>query len=289
LPGAESRDLGSFRNRLGYLTYVQFMVDHGRDLQPVVGQYVPLSHHSPSCPWHEEQTAGGIFSFPPRTQPMHAARRALIAALQVLKQRNRSIQDVRQRDWVCVVAFDALSGGGPVVEHPLGADYDAAMRACTRLQAVGDKGATTATEAGLIAAREHLHAPSRGGRGRRSADKLVVLLTGSAPNLYLSDRAHIDRLIAASDRAGEFYRCGQYAKDAALLQSALMREDRWCSFALGAGLGSDHELIGRMARLGGTAELGQNARASRDPARYEECLVEMFEQILSRAHGRLVQ
>ncbi len=35
----------SYRNWIGYLTYTQFMMDYGRDLQPLPGQYVPLSRN----------------------------------------------------------------------------------------------------------------------------------------------------------------------------------------------------------------------------------------------------
>ena len=68
-------------NKIGYRTYLQFMLDSGRDLKPDDRQYVALSQHSPDCPWRAEVTAGGRLDFPPRTEPMHSVRRALIAAI----------------------------------------------------------------------------------------------------------------------------------------------------------------------------------------------------------------
>ena len=68
----------SYRNKIGYATYVQFMLDHGRDLKPAGIRYVPLSRHSPDCPWHLEETAGGTFRFPPRTQPIPYKRSHLL-------------------------------------------------------------------------------------------------------------------------------------------------------------------------------------------------------------------
>ena len=72
--------------------------------------------------------------------PTHAAHRALIAAIEVVKERNANISDPNNEDWVSIITFDKLSGGGPVIVQPLTGDYDAAMLAATTLQACGDFG-----------------------------------------------------------------------------------------------------------------------------------------------------
>ena len=278
-----------FRNQIGYRTYVQFMLDHGRDLQPVKKQYTPISRYSPDCPWHAEATAGGTFSFPPRTQPVHAVRRALIAAIQVIKERNQNISDLTQRDWVSIVVFDTLSGGGPIIEQPLTGDYDAAMEACTRLQAVGDKAATTATEAGMLTAKEHVRPTDQGGKGRMAANKVVVLLTDGMPNLYVSSPSEIDKFMA-DNPSGDYYQTGEYWFDAPLMQTAAMQMDKWHVFPVGVGLGCDYDFMDRMARLGGTDnDGGQSARGSGNPAEYEKRLSEIFEEIISNPQIRLVQ
>lgn len=288
-PQATSSLPRRYRNRLGYLTYVQFMMDHGRDLKPDGSSYVPLSRHSPHCPWHREDTAGGTFSFPPREQPTHAARRALIAALQVIKERNESIGNPRQRDWVSIVSFDLLSGGGPVVAQSLTADYGAAMERCTTLQACGDKGASTATEAGLITAREHIKSYEEGGQGRVGTNKIVVLLTDGVPNLYVSNPREIDRFIRGN-RAPEFYGTGAYAYDAALMQAAKIQKDNWYLFPVGVGLGTDYGFMDRLARLGGTAnDHGRSPRGSGNPAEYEQRLTDIFREIIESPKVRLVQ
>lgn len=75
----------AWRNRVGYITYVQFMMDFGRDRSPDVdnwsgnaqagvGTKTPLSVLSNHCPRHTESVAGRSFNFPPREQPMHAVR-----------------------------------------------------------------------------------------------------------------------------------------------------------------------------------------------------------------------
>ena len=46
-------------DELGYRSYVQFMMDYGRDQKPGGTHYTPLSQYSAVCPWHSEATAGG--------------------------------------------------------------------------------------------------------------------------------------------------------------------------------------------------------------------------------------
>jgi hypothetical protein len=288
-PSVSYRVPRAFRNKIGYQTYVQFMMDHGRDLRPVRRQYVPLSKHSNDCPWHNEDTAGGTFSFPPRSQPLHAARRALIAAIQVVKERNVGIVDPVQRDWVSIVAFDTLKGGGPVIEQPLTSDYDAAMLACTSLQAVGDKGMTTATEAGMILAKTHIDRPTFGGQGRQSTNKVVVLLTDGVPNAYLSNPSEIADFIR-DNPSPDFYDDGRYWCDAPLMQSKEMQERNWFVFPVGIGLGTDYDFMDRMSRMGGTANNdGESPRGSGNPAEYERRLAEIFEQIITSPQVHLVQ
>ncbi|MDY0168440.1 MAG: pilus assembly protein TadG-related protein [Thermoguttaceae bacterium] len=279
----------AYQNMLGYRTYVQFMMDHGRD-EPVVGnQYAPISVHSPYCPWHPESTAGGTFVFPPREQPTHAARRAMIAAMQVVKERNASIPDHQQRDWVSIIGFDTLTSGGPVIEQPLTGDYDAAMLVSTRLQAVADLRASTSTETGLIVAREHLAPESEGGAGRRQTNKIVVLLTDGVPNLYSSSRSEIDRYISDNPNP-DFYSGGAYAFNGPLMQAGQMQTGRWQLFPVGLGLGTDYGFMDRMARMGGTAnDNGQSPRGSGNPAEYERRLTEIFEEIITSPQVRLVQ
>jgi Flp pilus assembly protein TadG len=174
-PSASGAERDSYLNKIGYRTYVQFMMDHGRTSRPDGFNYTPLSVNSPNCPYHDESTAGGMFSFPPREQPTHAARRSLIAAVQEVKLRNNSIADVNQRDWVSIITFDTVAG--TVLAQPLTGNYDQAMQTCTRLQAVADDQNSTATETGLLTAKNYMQLPANGGSGRAHTQKVVVLLT----------------------------------------------------------------------------------------------------------------
>ena len=285
-PDASSSVPLGYRNQIGYRTYVQFMMDFGRDKQPASGQYVPLSRSSPNCPWHSEVTDGGTFNFPPREQPTHAARRALIAAIQVIKDRNQGVSDVNERDWVSIVTFD--KSGSVSILRSLTYDYDAAMQDCTTLQAVADDAASTATETGLIAAKNHIASPDSGGQGRRYTNKVIVLLTDGMPNLYSSSKSSISAYIAAHPSA-DFYASSEYAKNAALMQCMGMQLQKWQVFPVGIGLGTDYDFMDRSARLGGTANSeGQAPRGSGNPAEYEERLKDIFENIISNPRARLV-
>jgi Flp pilus assembly protein TadG len=287
-PNADKNLPKSLRNKLGYITYVQFMMDFGRDLKPDGKTHVPLAANSPDCPYHQEDTAGGAFSFPPREQPAHAARRSLIAAMQIIKDRNENVPDLNQRDWVSIVTFDTLSGGGPVIAQPLTGDYEAAMLACTTLQSVGDKGATTATEAGLLTAKKHLEPADKGGAGRNQTDKIVVLLTDGVPNQFVSSTAEIDDFMQQNPDSN-YYGNGAYWYDAALMQAVDMNLRKWAVYPVGLGLGTDYDFMDRMARGGGTAdEEGKSSRGSGNPAEYEQRLTEIFKDIISAPKVRLV-
>ncbi|MBX7165365.1 MAG: hypothetical protein K1X74_03365 [Pirellulales bacterium] len=278
-----------WRMKVGYRTYVQFMLDHGRDEIVVAGQRTPLSTQSSLCPFHSESTAGGSFNFPPREQPTHASRRAIIAAMHVVDQQNGSIPDVGQRDWVSVVTYDTLSGGGPVVLQQLTGDYHTAMQAVTRMQAVSDKGASTATESGMIVAKQHLLPSNQGGAGRKMANKVLVLLTDGVPNLYSSSASTISQF-QANFPSADYYANGAYWYDACLMQAMDIQNRHWRLFPVGLGLGTDYNFMDRLARLGMTAnEAGQGPRGSGNPAEYEQRLTEIFEDIIKNPQVRLVQ
>ena len=219
---------------------------------------------------------------------MHAARRALIAAIQVVKDRNDIIPDPRQRDWVSIISFNRPTGS-PNIEQPLTGDFDLAMQACTTLQAAGDKGASTATEAGLITAQTHLAPQSQGGQGRVSTNKYVVLLTDGVPNAWVSSGTEISDFIAANP-SPDFYANGASWFDGPLMQAAQIRAKNWYLYPVGLGLGANYDLMDRLARIGGTADAsGQSPRGSGDPTDYEQRMIDIFEDIIHTPKVRLVQ
>lgn len=287
-----------YRNLIGYQTYVQFMMDWGRDRSPDVGNSTnadaslgtktPLSLLSPHCPRHNEATAGGTFSFPPREQPMHAVRRALIAALQEVKDQNAGLAS-GAGDRVAIVTYDGQDGyHAPQLVLPLTANYDNAMAACVDLQATSDIGATTATEPGLILARQHLAPTTEGGQGRPFANPVYILLTDGIPNVWQTADDDIDQY-QIDNPSGEFYGGGYYWLDAALIQAFRIEDKKQTLFPVGMGLGADYDFLDRMARIAGTDEGGLSPRGTGNPADYEQQLINIFTDIIRNPGSRLVQ
>ena len=293
-------------NRIGYVTYVQFMMDFGRERSPdvdnatnadlMLGIKTPLSVHSPDCPRHPEIVAGKTFSFPPRTQPMHALRRALIAGIDLVKRRNSGLTS---GDRVSIVTFDAQDMyHGSKVFLPLTSDYNVAMNACTNLQASADIGATTATDSGLILARTHLTTKTSannpgnvaaGPQGRSFAKKVVILVTDGLPNAWDSDPDELNGYVNKIKHP-DFYDAGYDWFNSVLVQgSKFLLDDKGEMYSVGMGLGTDYDFMDRLARIAGTASGGQSPRGSGNPAEYESRLIDMLSDIVKNAGGRLME
>lgn len=287
-----------FRNQLGYLTYVQFLMDFGRDRTPTVSNSTNADQtltktqlsrlNNAYCPKISEATAAGTFSFPPREQPMHAARRSLIAAIKVVEDQNLNISSA-WGDNVSVVSFDAIDAyHAPVLEQALTGNYRAAMTACTRLQAVSDIGNSTAIENGLVAARNHIKPASSGGSGRSFTNKVVVLLTDGVPNAWLSSTGTITSYIS-SNPDPDYYSSGYTWYNSVLMQSAIMKSEKIKLYPVGTGMGADYDFMDRVARVNGTDTNGQSPRGSGNPADYEQRMTQIFKEIIKRPDVRLVK
>jgi hypothetical protein len=280
--GADRSAPSQWRNYVGPRTYIQFLLDYGRDGK-VNGQFTPLSLKSGLCPRNADTVAGHTFSFPPSEQPMHACRRAIIAALAVVEDRNEAVPNFDHRDWVSIISFD-LKRNGAVLHHELDGDYLAAMNSVVDLQATTDAGFSTTTDAGLALANSHLKSA-----GRSRANKVVVLLTDGAPNDWATDTNEVATYVAHNRQNGNFYGHGGWWLDAALMQAHLMEADGYDVWPVGIGLGTVYDFMDRMARMGGTADdQGQSRRGSGDPSQYEQRLVEIFEEIIQSPNVQLV-
>ena len=298
-PTASSNLPRGFRNRIGYQTYIQFMMDFGRDRSPDVGNTtnasstagtkVALSALSPHCPWHEEDTAGGRFSFPPREQPTHSVRRALIAAMQIVREQNRTAQ-AAIADRVSIITYDGISTyQAPAVAQALTNDYTTAMRAATRLQACGDIGQSTATEHGVITAQNHLRPTTEGGQGRLFTTKVLVTVTDGMPNITSSSSGTINGYIS-SNPDSDYYASGYDWFNGVLMQASQFRGKKGQFYPIGMGLGADYDFMDRLARVSGTADQnGRSPRSSGNPAEYEQQLTDIFREIIQNPGVRLVQ
>lgn len=297
-----------WRNWIGYRTYVQFMMDWGRErspeydnadnANPALAGKTPLSVLSPLCPYHEEVTAGGKFMFPPRAQPMHSVRRALIAGINLIKEKNQLVAP-GAGDRVSIVTFDGRDAWHtPQVVQPLTDDYQQAMLACTTLQAAGDIGATTSTESGVDLARTHLlhktavsnptNDPS-GPQGRPFTSKVIVLLTDGMPNQWDADANDLDDYISANSHP-DFYPAGYDWFNSVLAQTQQFYTDqRGKMFSVGMGLGTDYDFMDRIARIASTASNGFSPRGTGNPAQYEQQLIDTLESIINKPGSRMVQ
>lgn len=298
-PSASSSLPDAFLNQIGYLTYVQFMMDWGRDRSPdvgnstngdpAVGTKTPLSVLSADCPFHSEVTAGGTFNFPPREQPTHAMRRAVIAALKTIKDLNKNVS-ASQGDWVGIVSFDAIdSYHQPVIRHSLSGNFTAAMQACTTLQAVADVSSSTATENGIILAKQHLQSTSNGGAARTFTQKILVLITDGVPNIYSSSNSTITSYISGHSNA-DWYSTSDPEYNSVLMQTSMLNTSKGYTFSVGMGLGCDYNFMDRIARMGKTADPnGQSTRGTGNPALYEDELSDIFKKIIQAPGSRIVR
>jgi Flp pilus assembly protein TadG len=290
----------NWSNQLGYKSYLDFMMHYGRDIRPDGSNYTPMSLNSNlcACPLHSELVGGMSFSFPPDEMPTHAARSALIAAMQVVQTQNQNISDTNQMDWVSIVTFDTSAR----IQQTLTSNYATAMAACTSLQACSDSSLCTNSEAGLITAYNLIKPQSQGGQGRENTNKIVVLLTDGQPNLQQSSNTTISQYITANPRpytnpstgqtTSNWFTSGSYYTDmnAALMQTSIMQGGNWYLYPVGVGLNCDYTFMDNMSRMGNTANNnGQAPRGSGDPSVYQALLTQIFNAIITNPKLRLVQ
>jgi Flp pilus assembly protein TadG len=278
--------ISSNGSALGYKSYVAAVEPKGRDVKVLDGtKYSPMSVNSPDCPYHVESTDGGNFNFPPREMPTHSARRAMIGAINVVKERNQVISNVNQRDWVSIVSYDTQTGVMTV--RNLGYDYDAAMAACCTLQSCGAGTSCTATETGLSYAENLLTTT-----GRVNTNKVVVLLTDGKPNLYSSSNTTISSYRTAHANSNFYGGTSSYPQDAAIMQASIMQGKNWMFFPVCLGLESDGDFMNRIYTVakGKTGQTDVSPySANGDPTTYETQLRNLFDQIISTPRIRIVQ
>ena len=298
-PGASWSVLWKDLSTIGYRSYVNFMGDYGWNGSPHRGDSdledpkksgkPQMSHLSPYCPKVKEAVNGEMFTFPPRTQPMHACRRSMIAALQTVRERNERLAE-SAADRVAIVTYDAVHKySRPTVVHDLNNDFDTAMETSAELQACYDGRASTATENALILARNILKTKDEHklGQGRAHANKIVVLLTDGMPNLYESSNAEIAKW--RSDNPNSDYYGNWFAGDAPLMQANQMQREDIMLFGLSMGMGASEDFMGRLARLANTDVDGNPLTTAGDPSKYEEVLTKILKKIINNAGIRLVR
>jgi hypothetical protein len=204
----------------------------------------------------------------------------------VVKSRNATVPDSNLRDWVSIVTFDEVNGTRLL--QPLTSNYDSVMQTCTNLQSTHDGMASTATETGLIFARNHIKPSNQGGSGRLYTNKVVVLATDGNANLKSSSDSTVSTY-RSNNPSSNFYGNDEES-DAAIMQAAMMKGDKWRTFSIAFGTNADFDFMDRLARMGDTADdNGQAPRTSGNPAAIESELSNIFTQIITSPAVRLVQ
>ncbi|MFO0930019.1 MAG: TadG family pilus assembly protein [Gemmataceae bacterium] len=303
-PTLTSSTITPYLNKVGYQTYVQFMMDFGWNRQ-AGGQYTQISRESPNCPWKidtDPSSPGYGLSFPPREQPTHAVRLAVMAGINRIAEINAGLPETT-KDHVCVIAFDTAPGTADprAIRYPLTAtscDYAAARASVRDLQAVADDTMSTASENGMILARNHLDPAQNPSGARTNSNKLLIFLSDGIPNIKQSSNTTIDNFIN-NNKTGEWFTSGsyEYERNAVLMQITQLQALGWRTHSVGVGLGADRTLMDRMSRMAGTAlpdpdnPTGPKISpyADGNPADYQTRLTSIFNNIVASPNIRLVK
>ena len=299
-PNLTSSSISPFSNMVGYQTYVQFMMDYGWNKQ-AGGQYTQISKQSPNCPWFSDpdpNSPGYGFLFPPREQPTHSVRLAVMAAIDQIASLNTGFTETA-KDHIGVVTFDTVEGS--IVKNALSinsCDYNAAKASVRDLQCVADDVYSTASENGLILARQMLDPAQNPSGARPAAIKYVIFLTDGIPNLKQSSNTTISNYATAHPK-GEWFTSGsfQYERNSVLMQTSQMQAMGWNVYAIAIGLGADRTMMDKMARMAGTGLADPtnlsgpkiSAYATGNPADYQNRLTSIFQNIVGSSNVKVVK
>jgi Flp pilus assembly protein TadG len=277
--------IDAYPSKLSYLNYVTKIEPCGRDGKPFGSSPLlsPISIDAPYCVYHDEETDAGLKEFPAAEMPTHAARRAIVSALKVIKDRNEIINDLSQQDRVSIVTFSTKEN--VVIEHPLNTDYEAAMDIACKLQSCGANYSCTASETGILKSIELFQS-----QGRAHTNKVVVFLTDGLPNLYTNNPP---ASISYNGATNTNY-TGSTAEKAAMYQVSVMLSKNWIFFPLEIGLQGNEDFMHRMLNIGKgvtsfDSTTGYPYSAAGDPAKYEPTLKKIFNDIITAPKIRLVQ
>jgi Flp pilus assembly protein TadG len=288
----------NWRSNIGYQSYVAFLMANGRDRKPNGSSYTPMAcgskdDENPNCVMNiDPDSIYGVSSslnimFPAREMPTHAARRAIISAIQVVWERNLLTPD-NLKDRVSVVSFDTDTG--TIIRHALGSDYEQAMRDTAKLQATHYQtnedtySTNTATAYGLKAAVNYLQSSV----ARANANKVVILLTDGRPNVY-SSTWDISTSVPQAYNNLDF---GDNAKDSSLVEAITIMGNKWMFFPIGLGYDCDGTFMEHMYSVSkgkNDTTLTYPYNSGGDPYQIETKLRNILTLILSNPKLRLVQ
>lgn len=279
----DTDSISLLRNRVGYATYLQFLLDVGSDGK-IAGKHSLLTLSNPDCPEHTENTDAGPFAFPPRVEPEATVRRTLIDVVHYIDRLNES-RPSDGRDRIGVITFGRRGSSQIVV--PLTDHYGDAknlIASSPQLHAKSDYQASSDAEAGLNAAQSMLLSKKDGGSGRQNATRIVLYLTGSNPDCSSSNSCDLLSHLRQHPNI-EFYESSDMLpRDSALVATSRMRLKRWRVKPAGLGMGVDTDFLTRMALIQAPPNSAppSSVFAGLTPTEYQAALKEVIKGSLCR-------
>lgn len=261
------QDAAALKNRVDYMTYIQFMMDMSYDRKPGLNSDLNTAHSSQRSytplSGKFEGSASDAFRFTdssgferiPREQPMGSLVDAVIAGLNQIEKDNPHTVPASSRDHVALVIFgqtyQAISKHPSQHGNPFSYDYGSLKMDASKLQAEYLVGASTNTHGGLTLALNELNS-----EGRNYANRVVVLFTDGVPNTGstpgpLSSSTKIDTDGDGSlDSNYYFPNYSSYRyKNAALTAAQHLNNSKTIVHTVCAGGGRDTDLLKRMSLL----------------------------------------
>ncbi len=304
---ASTAEVNSHLNMISLRTYLQFMLDFGKDeVLQSSGVYTPLSTNHPFFLKTNENVDGEDYVTPLSEQPMQAIRRALISTINLIKTRNANVGDSNQLDRIAVLAMDSKTR--TAADVVLTSDYNSVRNSCAMLQSSKEQvTASTATQldANLVFAGQQLLPTAQ---GRPFARKIVVILSDFYPTNSSYTQAQIDayQLQYPYPDYGWFHAIApppgvtdsRYEPNSTRrtnLNGALMAaHQRYATgveiYGVKVGFSSSQTMADALAEFGGTANTANEAPiVTNNPALYEDRIKAVLADIIDNPRGRLVQ
>jgi hypothetical protein len=174
---ASENEVSGNLNKLGYVTYVQFMLDYGRNWisqsRQIRSQWAdPTKTFMDDVDGQETPVAMG-----PKEQPMHAVRKAILATANLIKSRNLNVGDPNQKDRVGVSLLDGSVKTS--LEVALTTDYDSFKQFCANIRTSQDNSNASVLDRNIKYASEQL---LPGAQGRAYSRKIVIIISDSCIN-----------------------------------------------------------------------------------------------------------
>jgi hypothetical protein len=304
-PPASTTEINSYRDQIGYRTFLQFMLDWGIDDVSNSIYYTQLSVGSSNCSYHNETIDGVSFSMPASEQPMHSIRRALISTTNLIKSRNQSVGDSNQQDRVGLLKIEYVVPPKTILDVALTTNYDSFRNICRTIQSVADSTTSTSLDLHIKLAREQLTSSAQ---SRANARKIIVVVSDGIVTRPTSSTADIDTYqlqypwpqyawfhgvpppLGVTDPRYEPNSLKRYARNSALMEAHMGSVRGVELYVVKVGYTSHKMMADALAEFGGTTNTANEAPiVTNNPSLYESRIKAVLADIIDNPRGRLVE